>query len=1142
MPLSWNEIKSRALAFSREWADAASEDSEAKPFWIAFFEIFGITNKRVATFEHAVRKYGGGQGYVDLFWPGVLLVEQKSRGRDLDRAFDQALDYFPGIKERDLPRHIVVCDFARFRLYDLASPLPQAGEGPGVRGAAAPRAPAGGDGLYIEFALKDLHKHIRHFGFIAGYETQDIKPQNPVNIQAAERMGRLHDALKASGYEGHALEVLLVRLLFCLFADDTGIFQPSQALRTWIEERTREDGSDLGPLLARLFQVLNTPENTRSPALDEQLAAFPYVNGRLFEEPIPIADFDAALREALLDACALDWAAISPAIFGALFQSIMDRTARRNLGAHYTSEENILKLIKPLFLDALWAEFDKVKRNKNRLFEFHQKLRGLTFFDPACGCGNFLVIAYRELRLLELEILRASHEGPGSRLLDIHQAIQLDVDQFHGIEIEEFPAQIAQVALWLVDHQMNLRVGEEFGMYFARIPLKTSPKIVHGNALTLDWNAVLPAERCSYVMGNPPFIGAKFMNEAQRADARAVFDGIHNAGLLDFVAAWYVKAARYLHSLPSPASGRGAGGEGRDTVARADRGGHGDEGIGVMTRRPPAPLSADKLSFARQLRQTQTDAETLIWRMVRNRALKDAKFRRQHPVGRYILDFYCPEHRLAIELDGGQHNGCERDAQRDAWLAAQGISVLRFWNNQVLQETENVLQAIWQVLPEAELSPPPPLPPARAAWPRPSPPAPLPLAGEGGRMRAAFVSTNSITQGEQVGALWGWLLAQGIKIHFAHRTFSWSNEARGKAAVHCVIVGFGLGEVAEKIIYEYADIKGEPHALTAANINPYLVDAPDVVLTKRTKPISSCPEMKFGNQPIDGGFLLLSPEERALAVSSESMLQTYIRRYLGSEEFINGSERYCLWLENAPPELLRTSPFIRDRLRAVRDFRLNSQREATRELAATPSRFAFVSHAETPYLLVPSVSSERRDYIPIGFMPADAIASNLCLIVPNANLYHFGVLTSTMHMAWVRAVCGRLKSDYRYSAGIVYNNFPWPDALTRPAAALSQRERGLQDAIETAAQAVLDARALFPGAALADLYDPLTMPPALLKAHQKLDATVDKAYGKTGFKSDAERVAFLFERYQALTSLLPASPASRRKSSRWPLPPGGKHD
>ncbi|HRN64531.1 MAG TPA: class I SAM-dependent DNA methyltransferase, partial [Alicycliphilus sp.] len=446
MPLSWNEIKHKALAFSKHWADAANEDSEAKPFWIAFFEIFGITDKRVATFELNVKKHGGGQGYVDLFWPGMLLVEQKSRGRSLDAAFSQALGYFPGIAERDLPQIIIVCDFARFRVHHLAT------------------------GRTTEFALQDLHKHVRLFGFIAGYRAQDIQAQDPVNIRAAERMGKLHDALKASGYTDHPLEVLLVRLLFCMFADDTGIFQPAQALRSFVEERTEEDGSDLGPRLAQLFQVLNTPEDRRSKNLDEQLAAFPYVNGRLFEESLPMADFDAAMRGALLDACALDWSAISPAIFGSLFQSIMDDKARRNLGAHYTSEENILKLIKPLFLDALWAEFEKVKNHKNRLFEFHKKLRQLTFFDPACGCGNFLVISYRELRLLELEVLRASYRD-GQQTLDVHQLISLNVDQFFGIEIEEFPAQIAQVALWLVDHQMNLRVSEEFGLYFARIPL-----------------------------------------------------------------------------------------------------------------------------------------------------------------------------------------------------------------------------------------------------------------------------------------------------------------------------------------------------------------------------------------------------------------------------------------------------------------------------------------------------------------------------------------------------------------------------------------------------------------------------------------------------------------------------------------------
>jgi hypothetical protein len=526
MALSWNEIKHRALAFSRTWADAADENSHAKPFWLAFFEIFGITDKRVATFELAVKKHGGepfaptrlqalppegapatfgrpggGWGFVDLFWPGMLLVEQKSRGKNLDAAFDQALGYFPGLPERDLPQLIIVCDFERFRVHRLAT-------------AAQP-------GETLEFALKDLHKHVKLFGFMAGYKVQAIQAQNPVNVKAADRMGKLHDALKASGYEGHALEVLLVRLLFCLFADDTGIFQPAQAFRAFIEERTETDGSDLGARLAQVFQVLNTPDgaggpgNTasrRSTHLDAQLAAFPYINGKLFEENLPLADFNAAMREALLDACALDWSAISPAIFGSLFQSIMNADARRNLGAHYTSEENIQKLIKPLFLDALWAEFGKVKGNRNRLFEFHQKLRHLRFFDPACGCGNFLVLAYRELRLLELAVLRASHElsgHAGQQSVDVHSLIGVNVDQFHGIEIEEFPAQIAQVALWLMDHQMNLQVSEEFGLYFARIPLRTSPHIVHGNALHAGLGRCAAPRAMQLCAGQPAVCGCQ---------------------------------------------------------------------------------------------------------------------------------------------------------------------------------------------------------------------------------------------------------------------------------------------------------------------------------------------------------------------------------------------------------------------------------------------------------------------------------------------------------------------------------------------------------------------------------------------------------------------------------------------------------
>ncbi len=600
MPLSWNEIKNRALAFSKKWEDECSEEAEAKSFWDGFFDVFGISRKRVASFEEPVKLLGDKQGFIDLFWKGLLLVEHKSRGKSLDKAHTQALDYFPGITERELPKYVLVSDFARFRLYDLE------------------------ENEEYEFALKDLRKNVRLFGFIAGYQTHKIKEQDPVNIKAAEQMGRLHDKMKEVGYEGHPLELYLVRLLFCHFAEDTGIFERQQ-FQEYIEQRTSEDGTDLAHHINTLFQVLNTPEDKRLKNLDEQLAAFPYVNGKLFEEMLPTASFDRAMRQALLNCCTLDWGRISPAIFGSLFQSIMDKQSRRNLGAHYTSEKNILKLIKPLFLDGLWEEFEKIKSNKNKLSEFHKKLRSLKFLDPACGCGNFLVIAYRELRLLELEVLRALRDSK-QLVTDVRNLIQLDVDQFFGIEIEEFPAQIAQVALWLMDHQMNMQVSEEFGQYFARIPLRTNSTIVCGNALRIDWNDIVPAGELSYIMGNPPFVGAKFMDDQQRKDVAMVFGNIKNAGLLDFVTAWYVKATQMI---------------------------------------------------------------------------------------------------------------------------------------------------------------------------------------QGSNIRCAFVSTNSITQGEQVGVLWSWMLAHGIKIFFAHRTFQWNNEARGKAAVHCVIVGFACLDISPKQLFEYEDIKGD---------------------------------------------------------------------------------------------------------------------------------------------------------------------------------------------------------------------------------------------------------------------------------------------------------------------------------------------
>jgi hypothetical protein len=915
MPLSWNEIKTRATAFAKEWQDESREDAEAKSFWDAFFNVFGITRRRIASFEEPVKKSDDKGGFIDLLWRGQLLVEHKSRGKSLDKAFNQAKEYFPGLKERDLPKYILVSDFSKFRLYNLESDNLESSE-------------------QIEFDLKDLYKNVKLFGFIAGYQTQIIKPQDPINIKAAERMGKLHDALKSVGYTGHALELYLVRLLFCLFAEDTTIFD-KRLLQDYIETKTSADGSDLAHHLSSLFYVLNTPLEKRLNNLDESLAAFPYVNGKLFEETLPPAQFDSKMRESLLDLCALDWSIISPAIFGSLFQSIMDADARRNLGAHYTSEENILKLIKPLFLDALWAEFEKIKGNKKRLPEFHKKLRDLIFFDPACGCGNFLVITYRELRLLELAVLRASITS-GQQVLDVQTLINVDVDQFYGIEIEEFPAQIAQVALWLTDHQMNMKVSEEFGAYFARIPLKATPHIICGNALQLDWTEVLPPSGCSFILGNPPFVGAMVMSDAQRQDMALVFHSLKGYGVLDFVSAWYWKAAQYI---------------------------------------------------------------------------------------------------------------------------------------------------------------------------------------QGKLVRCAFVSTSSITQGEQVGLLWGPLMGRyGIQIHFAHQTFRWSNEARGIAAVHCVIIGFGLENIPAKTLYQYENIRALAHAQPAHNINAYLVDGPTVFLINRSTPICAVPQMRFGSMPRDGGNLILSPSERQDLLMSEPWMEPYVLRYTGADEFLNAGERYCLWLTETPPNLLTKSPKVMARLEAVRKFRQASTAVSTQRFASTPGLFCQIAQPNTDYLLVPGVSSEKREFIPIGFMPSTVVTSNLAFVVPNATYFHFGVISSTMHNAWVRFTCGRLESRYRYSKDIVYNNFPWPEP------------NGKEEAnIETAAQAVLDARAMHANASLADLYDPLTMPTNLLKAHQALDKAVDAAYGYKGALSDAAHVAFLFERYQQLTSLLPIDKKPKKR-------------
>ena len=916
MALSWNEIKDRALNFSKEWRAAHREEADAKSFLDAFFDVFGISRKKIGTFEHRVKKLSDADGYIDLLWKGTILIEMKSRGKNLDKAFQQALDYTYGLKQDELPKYVLVCDFNIFRLYDTE------------------------EQKTIEFTIDKLVHNVQSFGYLLGYQKKTFKEQDPANIKAAELMGKLHDRLEDIGYTGHQLEVYLVRILFLLFAEDTTIFNKEQ-FQDFIEQRTSEDGSDLASKLQELFQVLNTARENRFKNLDEQLADFPYVNGKLFEEILPSASFDTKMRQALLDCCYIDWSKISPAIFGSMFQSVMNPKERRNLGAHYTSETNILKLIKPLFLDELWKEFDTSAGSAPKLREFHKKLSTLKFLDPACGCGNFLVITYRELRLLELEILRATYKG-GQQVMDVSNIILLDVDMMCGIEYEEFPARIAEVAMWLIDHQMNMQISNEFGQYFVRLPLKKSAKIVHGDALKTDWENVVSKSELSFILGNPPFIGSRIMNQSQKEGLINVFDNSKNIGDLDYVTGWYIKAAKYI------------------------------------------------------------------------------------------------------------------------------------------QNTKIIV---------------------------------------------AFVSTNSIVQGLQTSLLWKSMFEiYNIKIHFAHRTFKWSNEAKGNAAVYCVIVGFANYDTNNKSIFEYEDIKGEAHEIKAKNINPYLVDAKDLLINKSSNPICNVPKMSFGNMPLDGGHLLLSDEEKNEFILKEPKAEKFINPLISAYEFLNGEKRWCLWLVGAEPSELKLLPNVLKRAEAVKKFRLDSVAPSTQKFAATPTLFRDRNQPET-YILIPSTTSENRKYIPLGFFGKDDIANNSCHTVPNGNLFHFGILMSAMHMAWVKSVSGRLESRFRYSKDIVYNNYPWPENPT---------DKQLK-AIETASQKVLDARLEFPKSSLSDLYDPLTMPPVLIKAHNDLDKAVDLAYRPQAFTSEANRMVFLFELYEKYTADLftkekPKKPTKKKKS------------
>ena len=884
MRLSWNEIRARAAAFAQEWADAGYEKGQTQLFYRDFFEIFDLPVRRVAAFEEPVKLLGDRRGFIDLFWKGVLLVEQKSGGRDLTQAREQAFSYFPGLKDTDLPRYLLLSDFQTFELYDLD------------------------EDESVAFTLTDLPQHIEKFSFILGVQKRSFRDQDPVNIEASERVGHLHDALAEDGYTGHDLEQFLVRIVFCFFADDTGIFEPRDIFLDLLENRTREDGSDLGGWLAQLFQVLNTPEGRRSRNLDEDLARFPYVNGELFREHLLIPSFDPEMRQRLIDACHFNWSDISPAIFGSLFQSVMDRDERRAQGAHYTTEKNILKVIEPLFLDGLRAEFQRLRaRRDNRrlpaLIAFQHKLGRLRFFDPACGCGNFLIIAYRELRGLEIEVLKEMR--PHGQLDLLAQSLSVvDVDAFYGIELGEFPAHIAEVALWMMDHIMNNRLSLEFGQTYARIPLEKSPHIRHGDALEFDWAQLLPPGECSYVLGNPPFVGAKFQSTAQREQVRNIASLSRSGGTLDYVSAWFIKAGEYIQ---------------------------------------------------------QSEAQI------------------------------------------------------------------------------------------------------------------------------GFVATNSITQGEQVAQLWPLLFDRcKLDIAFAHRTFAWGSDARGMAHVHVVIIGLAKREAVtqEKRLFSYETVTSEPHESRHTALSSYLFDAsgltdPRIVVKEESQQINGLPKLIIGSKPIDGGHYIFKPYERAAFLQEEPDAEPYLRPFVGSREFLQAGERWILCLADVEPQVLRTLPKVRERIAAVRAYRLASKSKPTQALAETPTLYHVNVVPTAPFLVVPRVSSERREYVPIAWMEPPIIPSDAVEVVEAATQPLFALLTSAMHMAWLRHIGGRLKSDYRYSIGLVYNTFPVPPVPT---------ER-LQR-LEPYADAVLAARAAHPDATLADLYDPDLMPVDLRRAHRDLDRAV----------------------------------------------------
>ena len=919
------EHRLAAKQFAADWQGRGDEKQETQTFWLALLQkVYGVTEPdKFISFEKTVNVDNVKTGksntkFIDGYIGATrVLIEQKGAKIDLNKGelqsdgsllspYQQARRYGGYLPVNQQPRWIVVCNFKEFRIHDMNHP----NDTPEI------------------LLLSDLEKEYARLNFLVNTGDENIRKEMEISLQAGELVGVLYDALLKQYAEPESeqtlksLNALCVRLVFCLYAEDSGIFGKRNMFHDYLQAHRAEDRR----ALINLFRVLDQKEEERDRYLDDDLAAFPYVNGGLFaNEDIEIPRLGDEIIDLLLSRASedFDWSAISPTIFGAVFESTLNPQTRRSGGMHYTSIENIHKVIDPLFLDALKTELNdikaiSVKRNRDaKLRIFQTRLASLTFLDPACGSGNFLTETYLSLRRLENEVLSLLYEG--QIVMDMNDPIQVSISQFYGIEINDFAVTVAKTALWIAESQMMKETEDVVRMSLDFLPLKTNAHIVEGNALQMDWEDVVSKTQLNYIMGNPPFIGYTYQSTEQKADLQNTMAGIGKN--IDYVSGWYFKAAQLMQSTA---------------------------------------------------------------------------------------------------------------------------------------------------------------------------------------IRTAFVSTNSITQGEQVAGVWKPMFERlGIHIDFAHRTFRWDSEANLKAHVHCVIVGFSVQmNPAEKLLFTSKQVQH------VQNISPYLIDAPTLFIESRNKPLCNVPEICKGSQPTDGGNLIVTEEDYNGFMKQAPASAKYIRRFLGADEFLNGKNRYCLWLDGISPKELQGLPLVLERVQLVRDFRLSSKKAATRKQADTPTLFTENRQPSEDFIAIPEVSSGTRRYIPMGFLHPDTICSNKLQILPGASIYHFGVLMSNVHMAWMRTVCGRLKSDYDYSAKIVYNNFPWPVPTEKQKAK-----------IEQSAQAILDARALYPDCSLAVLYNEVTMPPELRKAHQVNDRAVMEAYGFWGkFNSESACVAELMKMYQQLAS------------------------